>query len=50
MGLFIFIGVAIVIVMYFSFRMIERTLKSLEHQNERVIQLLEDIKKNTQNR
>ena len=38
------IGVAIVLIVFFSSNTIEKSLKSIETQNNRVIELLEEIR------
>jgi hypothetical protein len=38
------IGIAIVLIMFFSSSIIEKRLKSIEKQNNRVIEILEDIR------
>ncbi len=38
------IGVAIVLIVFFSSSVIEKTLKSIEKQNNRVIEILEEIR------
>ncbi|WP_301950646.1 hypothetical protein [Bacillus sp. V59.32b] len=40
----LFVGIAILIVLFISTTTIEKTLKSIEKQNSRVIELLEDIR------
>ncbi|MGE6256666.1 hypothetical protein ACQKCU_01965 [Heyndrickxia sporothermodurans] len=40
----IFIGFAIFLVLLVSTSLIEKTLKSMEKQNERIIELLEEIR------
>lgn len=39
----IIVGIAIILIMFFSGK-IEKRLKSIEDQNERVIEILEDIR------
>ncbi|MGN1400315.1 MAG: hypothetical protein ACI4XL_02305 [Bacillus sp. (in: firmicutes)] len=39
-----FVGIAILVVLVISTSMIERSLKSIEKQNETVIELLKDIR------
>lgn len=38
------IGIAIVLIVFFSSNIIEKRLKSIEEQNNRVIEILEEIK------
>ncbi|CAH0346672.1 hypothetical protein [Bacillus sp. CECT 9360] len=40
----LFVGIAILIVLFVSTTTLEKTLKSIEKQNTRVIELLEDIR------
>jgi len=42
MGLLI--GIAIVLIVFFSSNIIERKLKSIERQNNRIIEILEEIR------
>lgn len=42
MGLLI--GIAIVLIVFFSSTIIERKLKSIERQNNRIIEILEEIR------
>ncbi|WP_197078728.1 hypothetical protein [Lysinibacillus sp. LK3] len=42
MGLLI--GIAIVLIVFFSSSIIERKLKSIERQNNRIIEILEEIR------
>lgn len=39
----IIVGIVIILIMFFS-KIIEKRLKSIEDQNERVIEILEDIR------
>lgn len=38
------IGIAIVLIVFFSSSTIEKSLKSIEEQNNRVIEILEEIR------
>ncbi|MCM0622922.1 hypothetical protein M5J14_00120 [Lysinibacillus sp. OL1_EC] len=38
------IGIAIVLIVFFSSSIIERKLKSIERQNNRIIEILEEIR------
>jgi hypothetical protein len=38
------VGIAILLILFFSTSIIEKTLKSIEKQNNRVIELLEEIR------
>ncbi|MFD2680354.1 hypothetical protein [Bacillus seohaeanensis] len=38
------VGIAILLILFFSTSIIEKTLKSIEKQNDRVIELLEEIR------
>ena len=38
------IGIAIVLIVFFSSSIIEKRLKSIEEQNKRVIEILEEIR------
>ncbi|MEQ6048448.1 hypothetical protein U2I53_05385 [Lysinibacillus capsici] len=38
------IGIAIVLIVFFSSSIIERKLKSIEKQNNRIIEILEEIR------
>ncbi|WP_016994530.1 hypothetical protein [Lysinibacillus boronitolerans] len=38
------IGIAIVLIVFFSSNIIERKLKSIERQNNRIIEILEEIR------
>ncbi|MFY0521227.1 hypothetical protein ACOMCU_25880 [Lysinibacillus sp. UGB7] len=38
------IGIAIVLIVFFSSSIIEKRLKSIEKQNDRVIEILEEIR------
>ena len=38
------IGIAIVLILFFSSNIIEKKLKSIENQNKRVIEVLEEIR------
>ncbi|MDL4840248.1 hypothetical protein [Aquibacillus rhizosphaerae] len=38
------IGIAIVLIVFFSSSIMERKLKAIEKQNDRVIQILEEIR------
>ena len=38
------IGIAIVLIVFFSSSIIEKRLKSIENQNKRIIEILEEIK------
>ena len=38
------IGIAIVLILFFSSNIIEKRLKSIENQNKRVIEILEEIR------
>lgn len=40
------IGIAIVLIVFFSSSIIEKRLKTIEKQNNRVIELLEEIRDN----
>ncbi len=40
----LFIGIAIVLIVFFSSSIIEKRLKSIENQNKRVIEILEEIR------
>ncbi|GIN89793.1 hypothetical protein J6TS1_37820 [Siminovitchia terrae] len=39
------IGAAVVLIVFFSSSIIERRLKNIEKQNERMIEILEEIRK-----
>lgn len=45
LGMLLFVGIAILIVMFISGNTIEKTLKSIENQNRVLISLLEKDKK-----
>jgi len=38
------VGIAIVLIVFFSSSIIERKLKSIERQNNRIIEILEEIR------
>jgi len=38
------IGIAIVLIVFFSSSIIERKLKSIERQNNRIVEILEEIR------
>ncbi|MFS0762322.1 MULTISPECIES: hypothetical protein [Peribacillus] len=40
----IIVGIAIVLILFFSSSIIEKRLKSIEKQNNRVIEILEEIR------
>jgi hypothetical protein len=40
-----FVGAAIVLIIFFSSSIIEKTLKSIKNQNEQIIELLKEINK-----
>ncbi|WP_170138839.1 hypothetical protein [Oceanobacillus chungangensis] len=42
----IFIGIAIILIVFFSSSIIEKRLKSIENQNNRLIKVLEEIRDN----
>lgn len=39
-----FVGAAILLILFIATNLIEKTLKSMEKQNERMIRLLEEIR------
>lgn len=43
-GMDLIIGIAIVLIVFFSSSIIEKRLKSIEKQNNRVIEILEEIR------
>lgn len=40
----LFIGVALILIVFFSSSIIEKRLKNIEKQNNRVIEILEEIR------
>jgi len=42
--MYLLIGIAIVLIVFFSSSIIERKLKSIERQNNRIIEILEEIR------
>ncbi len=40
----LFVGIAIVLIVFFSSSIMEKRLKSIEKQNNRVIEILEEIR------
>jgi hypothetical protein len=40
------VGIAIILIVFFSSSIIEKRLKSIENQNNRVIEILEEIRDN----
>ncbi|MDP9741513.1 UNVERIFIED_ORG: hypothetical protein QFZ59_003343 [Bacillus sp. B2I3] len=40
----LFIGIALILIVFFSLSIIEKRLKNIEKQNNRVIEILEEIR------
>ncbi|MCM3170134.1 hypothetical protein [Peribacillus frigoritolerans] len=40
----LFVGIALILIVFFSSRIIEKRLKNIEKQNNRVIEILEEIR------
>ena len=40
----IIIGIAIILIVFFSLSIIEKSLKAIENQNKRMIEILEEIR------
>ncbi|MFE0506750.1 hypothetical protein ACWF7H_16985 [Peribacillus butanolivorans] len=40
----LFVGIAIILIVFFSSSIIEKRLKNIEKQNNRVIEILEEIR------